>query len=349
MFKVYTPPNFSKELTEVLKNVTFSIELLIGKDDILKISKSIFNLIEKDIHAKIIISSNTSKKSLRIYNLINRLIDCGVEVYWNVDLNLYKLNSHFLIFDKVYVVNKIFYNSNDNAENQVLYFLDIFSKILSASTLVELNSGQIKVVFNSEKTFVKPFEPVLIKWKIKNADVFKITPTIDANEFIDETTVQLENDTLFKLTASNKNEFINKFLFVKVNKYDEINFYVKVFDPILKESIFLNPLIQQGIEKYSCYWGQSVSIGFKSNLDITLKDLNIGNLTANEDYNFISTKSTDFHFKYNSNGIKKEKIINITPYKDSLILKKINYNHKKPPESLGFIERLKKFFYKLQN
>ena len=41
---------------------------------------------------------------------------------------------------------------------------------------------------------------------------------------------------------------------------------------------------------------------------LTLKDLNIGNLTANEDYNFISTKSTDFHFKYNSNGIKKEKI-----------------------------------------
>ena len=94
MYKVYTAPNFSEELTEVLKNVTFSIELLISKDDILKTSKSIFNLIEKDIQAKIIISSNTSKKSLRIYNLINRLIDCGVEVYWNTDLNLYKLKQN---------------------------------------------------------------------------------------------------------------------------------------------------------------------------------------------------------------------------------------------------------------
>ena len=348
MYKVYTAPNFSEELTEVLKNVTFSIELLISKDDILKTSKSIFNLIEKDIQAKIIISSNTSKKSLRIYNLINRLIDCGVEVYWNTDLNLYKLNSHFLIFDKVNVVNKIFYNSNDNVENQVLYFLDIFSKILSKSTLIELNSDQIKVVFNSEKTFVKPFEPVLIKWKIKNADFFKITPTIEANEFIDETTIQLENDTLFKLSASNKNEFIDKFLFIKVNKSDEINFYVKVFDPILNETIFLNPLIKQGIEKYSCYLGQSVFIGFNSNLDITLKDTKIGKLTTNEDYNFVLTKSTDFHFKYNFNGIKKEKIINIIPYKDNLILEKINNNLKKPSESLSFIERLKKFFNKLQ-
>ena len=348
MYRVYTAPNFTKELIEVLKNITFSFELLVSKDEIIEISKSIFYAIEKDIHVKIIVSSDSSKKSIRIYNLINRLIDCGVEVYWNTDSKIYKLDSHFIIADKVNVINKIFYNSNDDVENQVIYFSDIFSKILTASTLIELNSNQIKTSFSAEKTYVKPFETVIVKWKIQNADIFEINPKIESNKFEDETIVQIENDTLFKLSASNKNQSINKFLFIKVYKSDVLNFYVKVFDPILNEIFFLSPLIESGIEKYSCYLGQSVSIGFKSDLNIILKDKEIGKLFANKDYNFKLNKSKDFNFKYTVNGVKKQKIIKIISHSNESILQKINIHQNQSKQSFGFIKSLKNFFNKLE-
>ena len=81
MYTLYTATNFSKELSKTLERVNYSIELLINENDILFISKSLFQILEKEIYAEIVISSDDEKKSLRMYNLLNRLIDCGAIVY----------------------------------------------------------------------------------------------------------------------------------------------------------------------------------------------------------------------------------------------------------------------------
>ena len=60
MFTLYTASNFQKELIKTLNKSNYSIELLINHDDILVISKVLFQILEKNIYADIIISSNRS-------------------------------------------------------------------------------------------------------------------------------------------------------------------------------------------------------------------------------------------------------------------------------------------------
>ena len=125
MYRIYTSVNFNNEIVKVLPTVQYSVELLIKEDDLKFVSKDLYTILEKDIQADIIISSNTNKKAIRVFNLISRLTDLGARVFWLNDKKIFNLNSHFLIFDKINVINKIFYYSEDNIESQVLIHLAI--------------------------------------------------------------------------------------------------------------------------------------------------------------------------------------------------------------------------------
>ena len=216
MFTLYTASNFQKELIKTLNKSNYSIELLINHDDILVISKVLFQILEKNIYADIIISSNSNNKSLRMYNLLNRLIYCGASIYWNTDSKIFSFNSHFIIYDKVNVINKIFYRTNDDVENQVLYFQNIFSNIIKSSEEIKFKNDSIKVNFYADRNIVYRNQLITLNWEIENADFFKISPNIDNVNNLNHLKLKLKNDTLFKLEAANKKENISKYLFIKV-------------------------------------------------------------------------------------------------------------------------------------
>lgn len=319
MYRVYTASNFNSELEEVLKNINYGFELLISKEDLLIISRSLFDILKDDIYSKIIISSDTSKKSLRDYNIINRLVDCGAEVYWNSDSKLYNLNSHFILIDKLSLINKIFYNSSDDLEKQVHYFNKIFNKILKESEKIDLKEGEIKVNFYADKTIINRNEQIKLTWNIVKADFFKITPLDIEFENKNSVNIQLQKDTLFEITASNKNEKVKKLLFVKVVQNKDLIIDVKVLDPYLKEYIYLTPKIESHIEKFYCFKGQEVVVFCKSDPKIRLSELKLGKLQKEFEYKFLISKNTSFKFSYFLNGTKFSRRIDINIVKDSNI------------------------------
>ena len=319
MYRVYTASSFVKELKEILKNVNYGFEILINEDDILSVSKSIIQSLDKDVYSKIIISSETSKKSIRVYNLINRLVECGAEVYWNNDPKLYKLNSHFILVDKTNLINKIFYNSSDDYEKQVHYFSKIFNKILNKSEKIKFKDDKIKINFSSDKTIINRNEQIKLSWNITNADYFKISPIEVDYDNKNSIILQLQNDTLFEILATNKNEVLKKLIFVKVIQSEDLTLDVKVFDKSLKEFIYLTPKIESKKEKFYCYANQELVLFCKSDPKIRLSERKLGNLKSEFKHSFITKKNTSFEFKYFLNGTKFIRKIYIIVVKDSNI------------------------------
>lgn len=326
MFTIYTASNFNSELIKMLPRVNFSLELLINQDDILNISKILFEILEKDISTIIIISSEDQVKPLRVYNFINRLIDCGAKVFWNTDDKIYSYQSHFLIFDKTNVINKIFFQTDDDFEKQVFYFNNIFEKILKDSEEIFFNDDKIKIDFNADKTIINKNQIVKLNWKVENADYFNISPSIKNPMESNSIKLQLQIDTLFKLEASNLNENVSKYLYIKVVNHNELNIDIKVFDPMVKDFIFLRPYFNSKIEKYVCYLGQKVVIQCRFNPLMKVKEKKIGSLLPNEEFSFIIKENKNFSFSYSYDGVDKFKDVIINAHRDKKILDLINKN-----------------------
>ena len=320
MFTIYTPSNFKSELIKMLPRVNFSLELLINQDDILNISKILFEILEKDISTIIIISSEDQVKPLRVYNFINRLIDCGAKVFWNTDFKIYSYQSHFLIFDKTNVINKIFFQTEDDFEKQVFYFNNIFEKILKDSEEIFFNDDKIKIDFNADKTIINKNQIVKLNWKVENADYFNISPAIKNPMESNSIKLQLQSDTLFKLEASNLNENVSKYLYIKVVNHNELNIDIKVFDPMVKDFIFLRPYFNSKIEKYVCYLGQKVVILCRFNPLMKVKEKKIGSLLPNKEFSFIIKENKNFSFSYSYEGVDKFKDVIINVHRDKKIL-----------------------------
>ena len=173
----------------------------------------------------------------------------------------------------------------------------------------------------TKTTIIERNDIIEIGWDIKNADIFNITPMIKASEKRGKTSLQLQNDTMFKLRASNKNEQLTKFLFVKVLNNKKINIDVKVFDPIIKKYIYLKPVTEKTMQKYFCYIGQMVIISW--DLDDTTAyviENKSRKMKVKNDYSFIIDEIKNFQIIFE---IKNKKVIEtllIIPKKDENIL-----------------------------
>tara|TARA_B100001564_G_C20669649_1_gene685562 strand:- start:8183 stop:9166 length:984 start_codon:yes stop_codon:yes gene_type:complete len=324
MFNIFTAANFISELKINLNRASYSVELLIDEGDLLQISKTLLNVIEKDVDVIIIISAANEIKSLRVYNYTNRLIECGARVYWNTDKNIFILKSHFLIHDKVNVINKVFYKNEDNVQNQVLYFNNIFDKIVNDSKEICINKEKIKIDFSADKTIINKNQLIKIRWDVKNADFFTIKPNIVNPMNCNFAEIQLQNDTLFTINASNHNENVSKNLYIKVINKSNFSVEVKVFDPYLSENVFLRPYYDSKVEKYVCYFGQKVFLKFIFSSPLKIKEEEIGELKPNQEFSFKITKDRRFTFNYLDNSVIKVKKILIKSKMDRELLELVN-------------------------
>ena len=105
MFKIYTASDFVYEIEKNISHFKFSLELLVNEQDLLSVSKTLLKALDRELDVEIIIVSDTDKQSARIFNLINRLIDCGANIYWNNDAEMLSNQSFFLILKPLLRVN----------------------------------------------------------------------------------------------------------------------------------------------------------------------------------------------------------------------------------------------------
>ena len=326
MFNSYSPDNFSEEIIKILDKANFSVELLICEKDLIHISKKLLKIVENNISCTVIVNSNSKKKSLRLYNLINRLCDCGVEVYWNIDDKIFKLESYFLIVDKTFLINKVFYSDGEQSDNQVMFFNNIFKEICNVSEQVFFSNDELQIKFESSKTIVKKNETITISWDVKNAVFCKIEPQFEEIEFSGFEKIQLNKDTLFKITARNKKYTLTKFLFIRVLKNFHFDVDVQVYDPIIKESLFLNPNFINGVETYVCYFRQSISIIWNKKSDVIVTEKKLGKIKNDGIFKTNVLKNLHFKFKYNfegSNYIKELKIVSNSDEENKSIIEKM--------------------------
>tara|TARA_B100001115_G_C15790376_1_gene389676 strand:- start:111 stop:1163 length:1053 start_codon:yes stop_codon:yes gene_type:complete len=321
MFKIYTASDFVYEIEKNISRFKFSLELLVNEEDLLFISKALLKALDRELDVEIIIVSDTDKQSARIYNLINRLMDCGANIYWNNDAEMLSNQSFFLIYDKVNVINKIFYSIEENEEAQVRYMNDIFRSISLESKKIDLPKGNISVDFFSDKVIINKNELVTLSWKVENASFVNIKPYLEEVEQKDTAKVKINKDTLIQLTAYNKNESINKSIFVKVLSPDsEIDINVDVFDPYLKEFISLSPVFENNIEKYSAFRNQKIRISWNILSNQLIKEKDLGTLNSKDQYIFKLNHKKIFLFEL-INDINAKKEIQIVGVENSEISK----------------------------
>ncbi len=326
MHRIYTSLNFQNEIMKLLPRIDYSVEMLVDEKDLVVISKDLYIFLEKNIQADIIICANTNKKSIRVFNVISRLSELGARVFWLVDKKIDILKSHFLIFDKINVVSRIFYNSENSTEKQVLYFSNIFSNILTKSELMEPQVKAIKAKLFAKTTIIERNDIIKLEWDIENADIFNITPLIKPNEKSGSSSLQLQNDTMFKLRASNKNEQLTKFLFIKVLNNKKINVDVKVFDPIIKKYIYLKPVKEKTIKKYFCYIGQRVVISWDvDDAIVHVIENKSKKMKVKNDLSFIIDKKKNFQIIFELKNTKEIERLVIIPKKDENISNFISF------------------------
>ena len=159
--------------------------------------------------------------------------------------------------------------------------------------IIEPQVNKIKAKISVDNSIVERNHIIELKWDIENADTFNISPALDINTKRGKMSLQLQSDTMFKLTASNKNEYITKFLFVKVINDKKINIDVKVFDPFTERYIYLSPVINKKSKKYYCYNNQMLL--FHGTLKKRLSFLKkIGKLKVKDEYSFIINEKKIF-------------------------------------------------------
>ena len=138
------------------------------------------------------------------------------------------------------------------------------------------------------------------------------------------TEIQLQNDTLFTIEASNHKENISKNLYIKVINEPNFSVELKVFDPYLLEYVFLSPFYDSEVEKYVCYYGQKVLLKFKFSSFLKIKEEIIGELKPGQEFAFNITKDRLFTFNYSINGKVKVKKILIKSKMDRVVFELIN-------------------------
>jgi len=346
MYKIYTPSDFIYDIEKNISRFKFSIEVLINEDDLIGISKALLNALNNDLDVEVVIVSNTDKKSIRIYNLINRLLDSGADIYWRIDDEILLNESFFIIYDKVNVINKIFYSTEDDVENQVKYLNNIFKNIREESKKLEINDSKIHVDFSVDKNIINRNELITLNWNVSGASLVSIDPILNEVENKGNEKLKISEDVLFQLKAKNKTSLIKKNIFVKVLQGNEqINIGVDVFDPYIKEFISISPTFEESSEKYIVFHNQTIKLHWSISNNPLLKEKSLGKLINKDEHIFTIKKNMSYHFELKEDNTTIKKTLNFVTVRDNDFLNEL----KKKEFNSSIVKPKKNFFNRFLN
>ena len=155
MYKIFTASDFVYELKKNIFKCNHSVQLFITEFDLLALSNEIIELLPKEKTIDIVISSLNQKKSLRMVNLFNRIVQSGGSVYWNENHDLYQNGVHFMILDKTFVINKSDHYVGESTEEKIKYLNNLFDNFRLSSNEIKLITGEISIKLEAEKHLLK--------------------------------------------------------------------------------------------------------------------------------------------------------------------------------------------------
>ena len=324
MFRYYSTYDIISEINTQIDRFEYSIQILVDENDLFFLSKSLFNILDKNIEIEIIVVANNNNKSLKTINLFKRLIDGGVSIYWYNNSDFFNEELFFGIFDKTFLIFKTPSEKiTENEEEFVRHKNDLFRTIKSESEKIELLSGVIDIDFSSDATIVQKNQTVLLNWKVQNAYHVSIVPDVGEVPLEGAKEVTLESDQSYSLTAVNKGSSLSKSLFIKVFETKEIEFEISVFDPIIKNFITIAPSsLHDG--HYGVYFGQLVKIYWNFNMIGKLHENTLGNLPLVGFHEFKILETTKFGFTLNTLENTQIKTLVFHVFEDAQIYDKIN-------------------------
>lgn len=310
MFKYYTTFDIISEINGQILRSEHSIQVLVDKNDLFFLSNTLLSLLNKNIEVELIIVSNSFRKTLKVINLVKRLIDGGFSVYWCTDDVGTDGHVGFGIFDKTYLITMPCDTLNEDNPAEVIRSRNVlFKSILLKSEKIELLSGDIQIAFTASNTMIQKSEPFELRWSVQNAHHVSIEPLLGDVDFEGSRILNLKEDETFTLKALNKETSISKILFVKVLEDEEIDFTVSVFDTILDQYITIEPsMLNEG--NYGVYFGQTIKVSWDIKMIGKLHEHRLGVLPLSGFHEQKIFEDTELFFTFNTmGGTQMKKII----------------------------------------
>lgn len=339
MFKVYTASDFLYDLQSHIPNCNYTVELYVSEYDLLSISDILLELMGRKVNITVVISALTEKKSLRVVNLFNRMIQLGSNIYWSTDTQLYENDVHFAILDKKMGIKKTDFYTGEGNQSMLVFLNQLFDSNRTKAKEIELLTGEITITFNADKTFVKRNSGVVLSWEVKNAHQISLVGHQEGLDAIGKTSILVRKDTLFKLRANNKDRTVEKQLIVKVIKNKSIELTLEAYDPYLKEFVVLKSINEKRLE-YLAFEKQKIRLSWICENMGALSEKLLGALPLEGEHEFILSHIFKFDFKFESIYGSNHTSIKISPVEDK------SASQKQPEESSSLFSR---FFRRKKN
>lgn len=315
MFKFFTTSDFIHDIERQINRCEFSMQIVINDFEFILLTEKLIQLIENKIDIQLIVISSDEKKSLRIFNLLNRLLNSGVSISWLIDKELIRKADFFAVIDKTLAI----YNNKSELEGtdelKVRNLLQIFINLKLDAKEIKLNSGDLDVIFSADTTIINKNEQVNLTWEVQNAQIVSIENLEDNVLHCDKQSVRIMEDTTFILKAKNRLYQLEKKLFIKVIKNEKLVFFVDALDPIINQYVELK--LTEKTQRYVGYKHQKIKISWDINSEGMLKEENLGALPLNGSFIFNLKSFKAFNFSFVSESKIQTKNVEIIGIKDS--------------------------------
>lgn len=315
MLRSFFTQHIAIEVDKELKHLKYGIQLLTDESDLLFLSKNLLETAKRQVQIEVIIISHTESKSIKITNLMKRLVDSGVEVYWHYKERNKESVSLFAILDKSYVISTESDTAYDSKELLVRSKVDDFNQIMNAASPIQLYTGDIVVNYVVDKTIVYKGEKALLNWDVKNAHTLSIVPDLGEVPLKGSELIEVNKNVKYQLTAKNSNSEIQRTIFIKVISSSVINFMIEVYDPILEDYMQLQSM-NPDILKFGVYLNQKVRINWEIETEGKLVEQSLGALSLHGSHEFFSENNAHFSFEFTSHDKKMTTNIHFFTFED---------------------------------
>lgn len=312
MSRVYTASDYSFELQRTFPQCNFTLELLITELDLISIEGSILDLVNEKVSVTIVISAMNQNKSLRVVNLLNRIINSGGLVYWNTDEQLYENDIHFAIQDKELGIKKSDFYLGEGNEGKLITLNQLFDSSRNKANQIELLNGEIEVNFRADKTFVKRNNEVELNWDVKNAHNITLIDHLESAEPVGKISLTIKEDSTFKLEARNRDRCVENQLVVKVLKSNALEITVEAYDTYLNEYVPLKS-IEENLYEFLAFSEQRIRLSWANDSIGSLSEDQLGSLPLVGEHDFKLSQTFDFKFKFQSIYGDHYTYVNIKP------------------------------------
>ncbi len=344
MLRTYYTQHIATEIEKEIGRVAYSLKLCTEETDLLFLATKLLALANKDCQIEIIICSNSDKKSIKIANLIKRLIDSGVVIYWLNQSNNNEVEQSFCVLDNGYLISAETENKAESKETRIRSKVDLFNRLLKKSEKISLFSGEINLDFTVDKPFINRGEKVKINWKAANAHSVSISPELGEVDISGSKIVALNKSQHYLIIAKNSNAEVRRSLFIKVFSENTILFLVEVYDPILEDYIELSSVNEQNL-KFGVYLNQQVRIKWESESAGKLVEQTLGTLPSRGKHDFIATEDTEFSFEFTTLVAKTAHAITLFTFENIAEIRK-KEELKSASERANNVRTLFKNFYR---